>query len=80
MKLTTGAAPAPTLSIAQAGGKITLQFTGTLQSATKVNGPYAAVAGATSPYVVPVSGGAAFFRSAQLPGALSAFNSECPAG
>ncbi len=49
-----GGAPAvtPTLGVAVAGGKVTLTYVGTLQSADTVNGTYSDVAGATSPFVV----------------------------
>lgn len=52
----------PTIAIARdaAGAKIT--FTGTLQKATSVTGPFADVMGATSPAVVS-GGAAAFYRT-----------------
>ena len=43
-----------------------ITFTGTLEAADAVNGPYAAVAGATSPRTVPLASAAAkFYRSKQ---------------
>ena len=52
----------PTLSIGTAGSKVTITYTGTLQSAASVTGPFTPVTGATSPYVPTVSG-TLFFRS-----------------
>jgi hypothetical protein len=58
-------AGAPTLSAAKSATGITLTFTGTLQSADKANGPYTAVAGATSPYSTATTGAAKFYQSKQ---------------
>ena len=44
-----------------ADGKITIDFTGTLQSSDTVNGAYAPVAGASSPFTVDPSGSAKFY-------------------
>ena len=56
----------PTLSVARTANGITLTFTGTLQSADKVEGPYTDVNGATSPRDVLFSSGAAkFYRTKQ---------------
>jgi hypothetical protein len=55
---------APTISIARSGASPSITFTGILQSAAKVDGPYAPVAGAASPYPVPLGASAAFFRAA----------------
>lgn len=52
----------PTISISS-GGIIT--YTGTLESSATVNGGYAPVTGATSPYTAPKTGGAMFYRSKQ---------------
>jgi hypothetical protein len=52
----------PTLSVGTTGGKISITYTGTLQSAPAVTGPFTPVTGATSPYVPTVSG-TQFFRS-----------------
>ena len=52
----------PTLGIGTSGGKISITYTGTLQSAPSVTGPFTPVAGATSPYVPTVTG-TLFFRS-----------------
>jgi hypothetical protein len=44
-----------TISIARSANDAVITFTGTLEAADVVNGPYAAVAGATSPRTVPLS-------------------------
>lgn len=49
----------PTVSIS--GGTVT--FTGTLQQADAVKGPYTDVPGATSPYTVPLTGSQKFYRA-----------------
>lgn len=60
------AAPAPeALNIAASGGNVTLTWANpafTLQAAPNVTGTYTNVTGATSPYTVPASGAARFFR------------------
>lgn len=56
-----GAPPsAPTISISATGA---ITFTGTLQSAAQVNGTFADVPGATSPYTPPGGQTSQFFRS-----------------
>lgn len=62
VRLTT-TIPPPTISISKSGAGLSIAFTGTLQSAATVNGPYQNVSGATSPYVVSGPTGAAFYRS-----------------
>ena len=52
----------PTLGIGTTGGKVSITYTGTLQSAPSVTGPFTPVTGATSPYVPTVTG-TLFFRS-----------------
>jgi hypothetical protein len=52
-----------TLSIARDGANVKVTYTGTLQSADAVAGPYTDVAGATSPYSTASSAAARFFRS-----------------
>lgn len=60
------AAPRPSLSVGYAADKVTVTFTGALQSSTSPTGPFSNVSGATSPYVAPASGtGNLFFRSVQ---------------
>ncbi len=62
--VTAAPAPAP-LNIASSGSNVTLTWTNsafTLQAAPNVTGTYTNVAGATSPYTVPASGAARFFR------------------
>jgi hypothetical protein len=52
-----------TLNIQPSGGNVVLTWsTGTLQSASDVNGPYADVSSATSPYTVSATGTQQFFR------------------
>jgi hypothetical protein len=60
------AAPAveATIGIAPAAGGATITYTGILESADKVEGPYAPVAGATSPYSVPAETTVKFYRAA----------------
>ena len=48
-------------SIALTDGSVVIEYEGTLMSADSVNGPYNAVAGATSPYSVAPDQGAQFF-------------------
>jgi hypothetical protein len=50
------------ISIAKGVGPPSITFTGVLQRASNINGPYADVAGATSPYSVPTGPAAGFFR------------------
>lgn len=56
------AAPA-TLGLVSGDGVLRIEFTGTLQAADHVLGPYAPVDGATSPYEVSTDGPRRFFRS-----------------
>jgi hypothetical protein len=64
VKLITGTVVTPpALAIAVINGKVTITFTGTLQSSAVVSGPYSNVAGATSPFTPVVTTGATFFRS-----------------
>jgi len=51
-------------SIKTSAGGVTVSWSGTgsLQGAPAVSGPWTAIAGATSPYTTPASGGAKFFR------------------
>ena len=59
-------APRPTLSLSYAADKVTITYSGTLQSSTSPTGPFSNVAGAGNPYVAPASGtGSLFFRSVQ---------------
>jgi hypothetical protein len=55
----------PTLAVVKTATGLTLTFTGTLQSADAVTGPYADVTGATSPYNSPTTGSPKFFRAKQ---------------
>jgi hypothetical protein len=54
----------PTLKIATTASGVTLTFTGSLQSADAVTGPWADLAGA-SPMTVPTSGSMKFYRAKQ---------------
>lgn len=57
---------APTLSLTKSGSAWTITYTGTLQSCGTVDGVYQDVAGAASPYVVPVNAGQMqFYRTRQ---------------
>jgi hypothetical protein len=58
---------APTISLSRAGGTTTITYTGTLRSSTTLGAGavWSDVAGATSPYTVPTSDAARFFRSFQ---------------
>ena len=56
----------PTLTLSGTAGQIQIQWTGgTLESASSIAGPWAAVAGATSPQQVTPSGPQKFFRVRQ---------------
>lgn len=55
--------PTPTISIVKAEAGSVITFVGTLQSSDTVNGSYADVAGATSPYTVPAGTTAKFYRA-----------------
>jgi Concanavalin A-like lectin/glucanases superfamily/PA14 domain len=54
----------PTLSVRRSGDTATITYTGTLQSAPALTGPYQNVTGASSPYTAPTTG-TLFFRTAQ---------------
>jgi len=54
----------PSLSIGRAAGVTRITFVGVLQSSTTVNGVYANVVGATSPYTVPAGPAATYYRVA----------------
>jgi hypothetical protein len=65
VEVVAGAPAAAPLNIAATGNNVTLTWTNaafTLQAAPNVTGAYTNVPGATSPYVVPASGAARFFR------------------
>jgi len=59
-----GTAPGP-VSIARAADGVNITYTGVLQSASAVKGPYTDVSGATSPYKSPISGAPKYFRARQ---------------
>jgi len=56
-------AAAPTLAIALDGDNLVLSYTGSIQAADRVEGPYADVTGATSPLRVQAEGVAKFYRA-----------------
>ncbi len=56
-----GAAVIPTIGMSPDG---IITYSGVLQSATTADGTYAPVSGATSPYTVPKTGAAMFYRTA----------------
>ena len=60
-----GIAPPLTLTVSRTAGGIAITYTGTLQAASTVTGPYADVTGATSPYSANTTGAAQFFRAKQ---------------
>ncbi len=53
----------PELGVARDGGAIRLTWTGTLQAADDVTGPWSPQPGLTSPASVPIPGGHRFFRT-----------------
>jgi hypothetical protein len=53
----------PTIAVARSGANVVLTWTGTLQSADRVEGPYTDVSGASSPLTVPATGAAKFYRA-----------------
>src|SRR5207249_3438966 len=55
--------PGPTLSITRTGTGLSITFTGTLQSADDVTGPFTDVAGATSPFAITPNANHKFYRS-----------------
>ncbi len=56
--------PARGIAIERIGSGARVTFTGTLESAAEISGPWRQVEGAVSPYEVEVGAGAAFFRVA----------------
>ncbi len=52
-----------TIGISRVGGALTITYTGTLQSSDTVNGTYTDVTGASSPYAVPTTAPAKFYRA-----------------
>jgi hypothetical protein len=53
----------PVLSAARSAGALSITFTGTLQSAPAVTGPWTDVAGAASPYSATSTSGQVFYRA-----------------
>ncbi|MBI4658881.1 MAG: immunoglobulin domain-containing protein [Verrucomicrobia bacterium] len=58
-------AQAPTLSVSRTATGLSITFTGSLQSADSVTGPWTDVANATSPLAVTTAAGAKFYRAKQ---------------
>lgn len=54
-----------TIKIARNGNQLVITYTGTLESAAAITGPWTTVAGATSPYTLSASEGARFLRCKQ---------------
>ncbi|HTH46198.1 MAG TPA: hypothetical protein VMB21_01675, partial [Candidatus Limnocylindria bacterium] len=66
--ITTTAVAAPlTLSIGGTATAPVISYTGTLTESTSVNGSYTPVAGATSPYTIPLNAPAKFYRASSAP-------------
>jgi Carboxypeptidase regulatory-like domain len=59
----SGSAPAPTIAVTRNGAKITITYTGTLESSADVAGGFTAVAGATSPLPVTPDQAQRFYRT-----------------
>jgi hypothetical protein len=55
--------PDPTVSVAKSGANVVITYTGVLQGADAVNGPYTDVAGATSPATVPATAAQKYYRA-----------------
>ena len=53
----------PTITVQRSGANVVLTWTGVLQSADRVEGPYSDVSGASSPLTVPTTGAAKFYRA-----------------
>lgn len=62
---TVPGAAVPQLSVARTGTGLSITFTGALQSADSVTGPWVEVPGATSPLAVTPSGAQKFYRAHQ---------------
>lgn len=59
----SGETQVPTLAMARDGANVRVTWTGTLEAADAVGGPWSAVAGVASPASFPVSGSQKYFRS-----------------
>ena len=53
------------ISITRTNNKVVIKYTGTLQSAFGLIGPYTDVAGAPDPYTIPTSWPSMFYRARQ---------------
>lgn len=63
--LAAAVTPTASVTIARSGTDLAVTFSGTLQSADQVTGPFADVAGAASPFKVTPTGTAKFYRAKQ---------------
>jgi hypothetical protein len=63
VRLTAGFECPPTLSIDRSGNNVVVNFTGVLETATSVTGPWTELTGQTSPYVFSATEPMRFFRS-----------------
>lgn len=63
----TGVVARPVLAIARSGAQLSISWNGggLLEAASKVDGPWSTVTGASSPYTADVNGAAKFFRVRQ---------------
>ena len=59
----TGGGPGATISAARTADGLSITFTGTLESANDITGPWIAVQGATSPFAVKADQTRRFYRS-----------------
>jgi hypothetical protein len=57
--------PTPTLAIGRQAGNVVITYTGTLQSADAITGPWTDVVGASSPYSTAPSAAQRYYRSRQ---------------
>jgi hypothetical protein len=57
------ASATPTISLSRDASGIKITFDGVLQSASEIKGPWAPVAGASSPYTVTPTQARAFYQS-----------------
>jgi hypothetical protein len=65
VKLSTEPVGPPEIAISRGASGVTITYTGTLESATQVQGPYTTVAGAGSPYTVANPEDTKFYRTAK---------------
>jgi hypothetical protein len=61
----TGQPPAPAIAVSGNASGLSITFTGTLEAADSIDGPWTTLTGVTSPYPVSATGPVKFFRSQQ---------------